>query len=67
MQIVAIILSTLVFLLLNEYRLIKKYVDALNESVNKFWLKVFLNSLKQQVSQFVYKRYYKVFNNELIN
>jgi len=67
MQIVAIILSMLVFLLLNEYRLIKKYVDALNESVNKFWLKVFLNSLKQQVSQFVYKRYYKVFNNELIN
>lgn len=67
MQIVAIILSMLVFLLLNEYRLINKYVDALNESVNKFWLKVFLNSLKQQVSQFVYKRYYKVFNNELIN
>jgi hypothetical protein len=67
MQTVAIILGILVFLLLNEYRLIKRYINALNESVNKSLLAVFLNFLQKNIGQFFYKSFYKYFNNELIN
>ena len=67
MQTVAIILGILVFLLLNEYRLIKRYINALNESVNKSLLAVFLNFLQKNIGQFFYKSFYKYFTNELIN
>lgn len=67
MQTVAIILGILVFLLLNEYRLIKRYIYALNESVNKSLPTVFLNFFKNNIGQFFFKFYYKYFNNELIN
>jgi hypothetical protein len=67
MQTVAIILGILVFLLLNEYRLIKRYINAINESVNKSLPVVFFNFLQKNVGQFFFKFYYKYFNNELIN